>query len=127
MKKERKRVSPPVSGEPSKVQQQFKDQVNINNIWARFQKTGLMPQRQRQPMFVDADINALDLATAEKLVIQAQTSFEALPAKIRRKFLNSPVNLAEFVMDPANAAEAEKLGITNPKPKVEEKPVEEPK
>jgi phage internal scaffolding protein len=46
-------------------------------------------------------------------LIAAETEFAALPAQIRIKFANDPSNLVQFLDNPENRAEAEKLGLVN--------------
>lgn len=50
---------------PSMTLQSSKDEVDINNIVARFRRTGEMPQRAVQPQFADiSDIQQKDPTTA---------------------------------------------------------------
>jgi len=52
-------------------------------------------------------------------IIAAQRAFEALPAKIRDRFANSPERFLAFLADPDNLDEAVKLGLVNkPEPEI---------
>lgn len=44
-------------------------------------------------------------------VIRVQEYFESLPSKIRERFRHDPKNMVDFLADPANLKEAQKLGI----------------
>jgi phage internal scaffolding protein len=46
-------------------------------------------------------------------LIAAESEFAALPAQLRNKFGNDPANLVQFLDNPENRAEAEKLGLVN--------------
>lgn len=103
----------------SLTQQQFKDECNVNNIMAKYKKTGLLTHINRhQAQFGDfASIE--DYQVSLHKLMQAQESFAQLPSEIRSKFLNDPANLIEFVSDPKNNEEAIKLGLKIPKPEKE--------
>lgn len=59
-----------------------------------------------------ADVSEIpDLLEAIKTVTSAQQTFDELPAELRRKFGNSPVNMVEYLQDPSNDIEAVKLGL----------------
>lgn len=52
-----------------------------------------------------------DLRTALDRLQIAQEMFNALPADIRSRFRNDPIQLHEWVSQPANAEEAVKIGL----------------
>lgn len=100
-----------VNEEPSKTDQSFKDEVNVNNIISKFNKTGQISHlAKKQGMY--ADLSTIeDLHTSLTQVVQAQEAFDSLPAELRRRFGNSPVEMVNFLQDPANDQEAVKLGL----------------
>lgn len=106
----RKRVTTVPVG-PSCTQQQFKKQTDINNIMARYAKTGQLPADIiRQGTY--ADVSQIpDLLEATRLVNQAHIDFMALPPEIRNKVQNDPTKLVAYLQDPANDAEAVRLGL----------------
>lgn len=92
------------------TQQQFKEETDINVIVTRFGVTGTLPMTAREPLPDDL-YEPMDLLEAMQRVRQADEAFAALPAKVRDRFGNDPVALAEFVADPANVEEARALGL----------------
>lgn len=107
--------------EETRTKQSFKDECDINNIMAKYQRTGLVEAvNQRQPQY--GDVSAIDFRTAMETVANAQEMFEAMPSSTRKRFGNSPASFLEFVQDPGNRAEAIKLGLM--KEDVVEAPVE---
>jgi len=103
-----------VNNEPSKTQQHFEKECNINNIVARAKVTGLLidPSVPRRGMPKYGDFTQVtDFQSANNLLIQAREAFSALPAEIRKKFDNNPQNLMAFLENPENNEEAVKLGL----------------
>ena len=99
------------------AQQQFKDECDINNIMEKFGMTGLIPQSPLTANYGDfSGIN--DYHTALNAIIAAEEQFDALPANIRSRFENDPANLIDFMENPDNRNEAEKMGLIVPKNEV---------
>lgn len=99
----------------SKTKQSFKAECDINNILARYQKTGLVGHlNARQPRYGDFS-NTLDYQAALNAVMAAEESFSSLPAKVRDRFQNDPSKLISFINDPKNKNEAIKLGLLEQK------------
>lgn len=113
---------------PGRTKQAMKDECDINLILARFQKTGVLDfVETRQAQF--GDVTGLDFQTAMNTVTEAQAMFDDLPAKVRARFDNDPVQLLDFLNDPANDEEAIKLGLleaakADPDPEKLPKPTE---
>lgn len=96
--------------EPTMAQQQFRDEADINTIMERFGRTGELIAPVRMPEYGDfSGIN--DYHTAMNAVIDAQASFDALPAKIRSRFDNDPGKFVEFCLDENNREEAINIGL----------------
>jgi len=112
------------SEKPSKVQQQFKDNCDINRIMDRARHTGQIPMTGRQPLNMggDFEVPSIDFMYAQNLVIDTRRAFDALPAKIRKEFNNDPYQLVRAVEDPNMREKLIELGVLN-KPPV---PVTEP-
>lgn len=100
--------------EPSLAQQQFKDECDINNILRQFNITGQLPDQPLSPKYGDFS-GISDYKTALDRVIAADEEFMNLPAIIRARFDNDASNLIEFLENDQNRAEAEKLGLVDPK------------
>jgi phage internal scaffolding protein len=107
--------------EPSLAQQQFKDESDINTIVNSFLKTGIMPESPLSPKYGDFS-GISDYKTALDRVIAVDEEFMNLPANIRARFENEPANLIQFLDNEQNRAEAEKLGLLEPKEDLSQTP-----
>ena len=100
--------------DPSMTQQQFKDEADINNIMARYQKTGVLvdplTQSTRKPMFDDFS-ELGDFRDHQQAVIDAQEMFMQLPSRLRARFGNDPAELFQWLSNSANKDEAIELGL----------------
>lgn len=101
---------------PSLTQQHFKDEADINNILARYQRTGYLVDPlnpgTRQPLFDDYSA-PLDFVESQTLIAHANQAFELLPSTIRKRFNNSPLDLLQFLEKEENRDEAIKLGLVS--------------
>lgn len=103
-----------------RTRQSFAAECDINNIMARYMKTGALEHVARVvPRF--GDVTGQDFQQAMDLVANARSAFEDLPSALRSRFDNDPAMLLEFMQDPENRAEAVKLGLVR---KEEPAPVE---
>ena len=88
--------------------------ANINNIVARYHKTGVLGNpnfaRDVKPMFIDMT-QIPDFQTANNIIVKAREAFDRLPVEIRNKFDNDPQKLISFVDNPDNKEECIKLGL----------------
>jgi len=99
----------------SKTMQEFKDEVNINNIMSRYKKTGVVSHIMKdQPMFDDVS-ETMSYREALQLQITASENFIKLPAKVRARFRNDPAYLMDFLNNSNNYDEAVNLGLVDPK------------
>ena len=109
---------------PSRVEQNHRDEVNINSIMDRFKVTGQLPVSNRPALY--GDFSTVDsFQTCQEALTKAEQDFMALPAKIRKRFDNDPAQLIDFVKDEANTEEAIELGII-PRPEPESSVTPEP-
>lgn len=91
-------------------------ECDINNILAKYKKTGLI-EHARQHVGHYGDFTGIqDYQTSLNQVMAAQAMFMSLPASLRSRFSNDPGQFLDFVINPANEAELIKLGLANPKP-----------
>jgi phage internal scaffolding protein len=95
---------------PSRTQQSFRDECDINNILRKFNVTGQLPVGSVQPQYGDFS-GITDYQSALNAVMAAQDSFLELPAKIRAKFDNDPALFVEFASDEANRDEMKAMGL----------------
>lgn len=86
------------------------DDADINNIVARFHKTGVLPNINVPGVFADVS-SALSYQDSLQVIINAENQFMALDAKTRKKFSNSPAEFLEFVENPENGPELVKMGL----------------
>lgn len=121
-----KTKKPFICDKESKVQQNAKEECDINNIIAKYAKTGVLPEMiKNNPQYGDFS-NAADYQTAMNTVITAKEQFNALPSVVRAKFENDPEKFLDFVHDPKNQAEIKKMGLTKNDDSNDEKPNTQP-
>lgn len=90
--------------------------ADINTIVRRFNVTGQLPAFNREPFYGDFT-NVGDYRDALHKVMEADASFAALPAEVRKRFDNDPALLYEYLhteFDEAKLAEARSLGLVGP-------------
>lgn len=98
----------------SRAKQSFKDECNINNILAKYNKTGIVTHiSDRVPHYqnLPGETSYHDMMNT---VVEAQEAFQSLDAKVRQRFHNDPAEMLKFVSDPANADELIELGLAQP-------------
>lgn len=124
----RMRVSIDFKDSPSMTKQEFKRECDINNIMARYLKTGIIDHVNKfQGDYADLG-TPCDFQTAQNILIEAEDAFASLPSKIRKRFDNNPGEFLAFVQDPGNEQEMRELGLLKPEPpKPPEKAPEPPK
>lgn len=99
----------------SRTKQSFKDDCDINNIMARYIKTGVIDFTARnQPRY--GDVTGASFESAMATVAAANTMFHELPARVRDRFRNDPAKFLDFVNNPDNKDEARALGLLKPVP-----------
>ncbi len=81
-----------------RAKQSFKDECDINNIMARFEKGALLDHvNEFQGQYGDYTNVPSDFHQAMNQVRDAQTMFQTLPAKLRENFHNDPGQFIQFV------------------------------
>lgn len=111
LEKDRTYVKPRLTCGPGKTKQSFAAQVNVNNIVARYHKTGMLDHVRENPG-IFADVSQIDDYPGMVAKLRfAQESFEQLPSALRKRFRNDPAELIAFVSDDSNRDEAVKLGL----------------
>lgn len=122
----RNRFSPPVKVTsdpvgPSKTQQHFAQEADINNIMAKNLKNripGVPPQPIGDPKATRKLQYGYQAAftyhEALNKVIEARTLFDSLPAKVRTLFGNDVGAMLAFADNPKNRSEALKYGLVVP-------------
>lgn len=111
--------------DPTRTQQHFAEECDINFIAKRYGLTGELPTVLDLPKYGDFE-GVFDFQTAQNSVRHAIEQFMTLPAHLRKRFENQPQKLLEFLEDPANAREAEFLGLTQRPSDLPESPQAKP-
>ncbi len=108
---DRQRVAIDFTGQKTLTKQSHQKECDINNIMARYQKTGAIEHTAKHaPRYLDT--TGIAFHDAELLVAGARSMFEELPSSLRATFDNSPQLFLDFVADPENDDELKKLGLT---------------
>lgn len=102
------------SNSPSRAQQHFRDETDINVMVQRFQRTGV-PPAPPVPLMSEFD-EVFDFQSAMDMVVKAKQAFATLPSKVRSRFQNDPGKFLEFFNDPENAPEAIRMGLASALP-----------
>lgn len=96
---------------PSLTEQHHKDACDVNFIMRQYQERGVLPEMRSGGTFGDFTASPADFREACELVRTARERFDSLPSTVRERFNNDPAELLDFLDDPENRAEAEKLGL----------------
>lgn len=97
--------------EPSRTQQQFAEECDVNAIMRKYEKTGELTHLNKNPGMY-ADLTSVgDYHSSLNKIIAAEEAFMALSAETRLKFENDPGKLLEFIQDPKNTEEAVNMGL----------------
>lgn len=103
-----------------RTKQAHKAECDINNILARYRRTGILDfQQKHEPQY--GDVTSIDFQAAQFLIAKANGMFAAMPAALRARFDNEPAKFLAFVNDERNRNEAEDLGLLKAKPAEPEK------
>lgn len=96
-----------------RTKQSFAGEADVNNIVAKFIKTGTLDfARKHEARY--GDVTGADFQAAQNIIATANSMFEEMPARVRARFENDPAKFLDFVQDPGNQAEAAELGLTVP-------------
>jgi len=105
-----------IDGGPVLTKQAFKDEVDINKIISRYERTGMITALNTKKPFYGDVSDVKNYKECLETVKEAESLFMALTPEIRERFHNEPSELIEFLQDKNNTGEAIKLGIAKPKP-----------
>lgn len=99
----------------SLTHQAAKDECDVNKIMEKYLRNGIIDHRNtyegQYGDFTDAPETYQESLQA---VMDAETMFNTLPAKIRDRFAHDPQQFIEFVGDPNNAEEMIEMGLATP-------------
>jgi len=107
-----------------RTEQSFTRECDINNIMARYVKTGNLDHAKSYEEFY-GDSTSIELHEALNIIKTADSMFNELPAKTRERFKNDPGEFLDFVQDEKNHQEMYDLGLaTKPPTPVIQEPAE---
>lgn len=98
-------------GSVSMTQQHMKDECDINNIMAKYQKTGLITHVAAHRGNYDDFTIMPDYKTAMDTMMSAQEMFLTIPSEIRAHFENDAGQFVEFATDPDNYDQMVDMGL----------------
>lgn len=97
----------------SRTSQEFAEEADINNIMARYIKTGTIPVFVDR-MSIEGDQHSMSFHEMMNVVATANSSFMQLPSAIREFFDNDASKFVDFASDKANAAQLREWGMLSP-------------
>lgn len=84
---------------------------DINNIMAKYAKTGVLEHAKRYEGQYGDFTSVEDFHSNIQTIVQADEAFLSLPAKVRKRFDNDPANFLAFATDDANYDEMIEMGL----------------
>jgi phage internal scaffolding protein len=100
-----------VFDEQSLTKQAGKEACDINNIINKYAKTGIITHLSKKAGSYADYSKASSYHESMNLVLEAQEQFNELPAELRFRFQNDPYHFLEFVNNPENIPEMQKMGL----------------
>ena len=110
----------------SRTKQAFADECDINNILARYNRSGLIDHVSTYGGQYGDFVEVTDYHSSLNQIREANDMFMSLPAKVRSKFENDPGAFLDFVLNEDNKSEMANLGLLRPDyeaPKMESDPL----
>lgn len=95
----------------SLARQSMQKECDINNIMAKFQKTGLISHVNKHGGSYGEMPEAADFHEAMTLVTSSTEMFMELPSEVRDRFRNDPASFLEFVSDDENREALIEMGL----------------
>lgn len=100
------------SGDIAQTVQSDAVECDINVIYNRYLKKGIVPDHLIRAQGVFADATSVpNFHEAQNIIAQGNQLFDALPSRIREKFHNDPQEYLDFVFDPKNGQDLVKMGL----------------
>lgn len=110
----RSRVQVHFDDSPSLTHQSFKAECDIRNIMHKYKRTGILTHATSAQAIYGDFVDVPDYQESLNIVIDAQNTFDSLPADLRKRFGNDPAHYLSFASDPNNRDEMIKLGMIIP-------------
>lgn len=99
------------SGGPSLARQEFKEECDINEIMARYEATGVLPNVVGEPFYYDFTTVPLTMMDSMDMMRAASDAFMTLPAKVRKEFDNDAAAFVDFASLPENLDQMREWGL----------------
>lgn len=110
------KVSPGTENKlPSKTKQAFAEELDVNNIIKKYNKTGVL-QKMHDFEGIFGDFKSQDFQDAMNTVINAEQVFLEVPSKIRAQFNNDPGAFIDFATNKDNLKQMREWGLAMPEP-----------
>lgn len=100
-------------GTTSKVQPQFAEESDINNIMRKYAKTGIFPDATRQAQYLDIS-EGVNFTEMQNKVLEMNRLFNDLPSEVRHE-LRTPEEFYNSFQSKTGIARLEALGILSRK------------
>lgn len=107
------------------AKQSFKNECDINQIMAKYEKTGLVTHLAKHGGSYGF-APAVDFRQALELVSKSETIFADLPSQVRKRFQNDPGEFLVFCENPDNRSEMALLGLLSSEATSTESPPAQP-
>jgi phage internal scaffolding protein len=101
---------------PGLTEQCHKDKCDVNNILAKYQRTGVLEHANQHQGKYDNFIAVTDYHDSLNKILEAEQMFSSLPSSLRKEFNNNPADFLSFVSDDANADRMRELGLLPDRP-----------
>ena len=101
---------PKLNTGPGMTEQAHKRETDMNYILREYTKTGLIKHAKNYQGQYD-DVSVQSFQEAMFLVKNAERMFSELPSEARKRFANNPEQFLEFVQNPDNKSEMQRMGI----------------
>lgn len=111
---------------PSKTDQSFKEDCDVNIVLKKFMKTGQLTHVNRKTASYSDVSEVPNLLDAHVQLSEAKKAFMKLPAELRKKLGNNPLALDEYLRDPENLEEAIQYGLLEKRAKPAKEPSKVP-
>ncbi|AXH76339.1 MAG: internal scaffolding protein [Microviridae sp.] len=97
----------------SRTQQEFLEETDINNIMARYIKTGTVPMYLDRGM-LDGDMHSMSYHEMMNVIADANSAFASLPATVRDQFENDPAKFVDFALNEDNREKLREWNMLSP-------------
>jgi len=108
-----------VFNDESLTKQAFKEDSDINHIFKKWKKDGILNHVNRYQGRYEDVSDYQSYEDSLNTIARAEEAFGSLPALVRKRFDNDPGQFLEFVENPANFSEMVELGLAVPKAQVD--------